>query len=88
MMAKYDPLRDYLRSHSADRVTLSFNQIEDIIRSTLPVSAYKRPQWWSNEDPERTRHVVAVAWGQAGWKKESVDLVAGRVSFVRVESAG
>ncbi len=86
MMAKYDPLRDYLRDRSANRIVLSFDQIEDIIGAALPPSARKYGEWWANEDPQRTMHVQAVAWQEAGWEMAGVDLLAEQVSFVRVGS--
>ena len=87
-MAKYDPLREYLRDRSANEVTLSFDQIEDIIRAALPPSAHRYREWWANEKPQRTAHVQAVAWQEAGWKVSSVDFLAEQVLFVRAESVG
>lgn len=86
MMAKYDPLRDYLRDRSANRITLLFGQIEDIIGAALPPSARRYGEWWANEDPQDTAHVQAVAWQEAGWKMAGVDLLAEQVFFVRMQS--
>ena len=86
MMAKYDPLRDYLRNRSVHRVTLTFDWIEDIIGAVLPPSAHTYYEWWANEDPEETVHVQAVAWMEAGWEVESVDFLNERVIFVRAGS--
>jgi len=82
-MAKYDPLREYLRDHPASKVALSFAQIEDIIKADLPPSAHRYREWWANEEPQHTSHVQAVAWQEAGWIVASVDLFAGLVVFVR-----
>ncbi len=87
-MAKYDPLREYLRGHSANKVALSFDQIEDIIKADLPPSAHTYREWWANEEPQHTSHVQAIAWQEAGWELASVDLLAEQVVFVRTEYVG
>ena len=82
-MAKYDPLKDYLQKIplSSKYITLSFAQINEIIRSELPYSALNYPAWWSNEIDGK--HVQAHAWQEAGWKVETVDFPKQRVRFVR-----
>jgi len=88
-MFKYQPLREFLSRQLADRVERSFEQLrdEDIIGIELPESAYTHVQWWSNEHSEVTRHVQCRAWLDAGWRVDSVDLAAQRVTFVRVSYA-
>lgn len=66
LMAKYDPLRDYLRKQTAAEIELSFPEIERLV-GRLPASAGKHPEWWSNEDASRTRHVQSKAWQEAGF---------------------
>lgn len=49
-MSKYDPLQSYLRdaaAHTAD-ITLTFQQVEDILRFDLPRSAHEHRAWWAN----------------------------------------
>lgn len=50
MAPKYQPLERHLRSLRADRETvmLSMAQMEEIIGSNLPRSAYTYREWWSN----------------------------------------
>jgi hypothetical protein len=64
-MAKYDPLRDYLRKQSLQQIILTFREIEEIIGASLPVSA-KLPQWWENVAAMETTHVQCKAWRAAG----------------------
>lgn len=70
-MSKYDPLYDYLRRRNRAEERLSFRDVEIIIKAMLPNSA-ARPQWWSNEKPETTRHVQSLAWTKAGYAAELV----------------
>ena len=65
---KYQPLADHLAAQSADEVTLSFAQIEAILRATLPATAYLR-FWWTNTS---VAHPQVRAWRQAGWEVASL----------------
>lgn len=80
-MAKYDPLRDYLRRQRADEFELTFADIERRIGAMLPKSA-ERPQWWANETDPGTRHIQIEAWKAAGF---DASLIVGqdRVRFRR-----
>lgn len=46
-MKKFDLLADHLRSQTLGTFELTFAQIEALIGSKLPKSAY-RPQYWAN----------------------------------------
>lgn len=80
-MAKYDPLRDYLRKQTVRDIELSFAEIERLIGGMLPNSA-ARPQWWANVQDPKTNHVQRKAWRDAGY---DAFLIAGRdrVRFTR-----
>lgn len=58
----------------------SFDEIENILDSKLPDSAYKYPAWWSNEQGNKN-HVQCHAWLEAGWKTEDLNLVAEEIIF-------
>ena len=81
-MAKYDPLRDYLKRQRAEEFEMSFAEVERKIGYMLPKSA-NLPQWWSNTTDPATTHVQRKAWGDAGY---DAFLIAGsdRVRFKRV----
>lgn len=76
--ADYSRLTAALRSRAEDIVTLSWQELDDIVGG-LPASAVKHhPQWWHGERSH------TLAWRQAGYRLDSVDL--GRsVTFRRTE---
>ena len=61
---KYQPLADYLAAQHADEVRLSFAQIEAIVGSALPTSAYLRGWWWS----KGAKRLAAQPWRAVGWE--------------------
>lgn len=77
-MPKYDPLKDLLaRSSAHDDITLTFDEIADIVGG-LPASACNLPSWWANNS-----QVQSLAWRAAGWHVHSVVLTSQRVTFAR-----
>ena len=83
MTGKYDPLEKYLRSLpvSQEEVVLSFDIIEKVLNDTLPPSAHEHRAWWGNQ--QQGTHVEAIAWMDAGWMVDTVDLKEKWVKFVR-----
>ena len=69
---KYEPLHKYLRDRYADRVVLSFTQIEDLIGFPLPRHARDQPEWWND----------AADWTLAG-RTAAVNIPARHVTFDR-----
>ena len=67
-MGKYDFLRTYLKSKKHQKITLSFEKIETIIKADLPQSAYTHREWWSNGG-----HIHASAWIDAGYLVRKID---------------
>ena len=84
MAGKYTPLENYLRELpvAQKEVTLTFEQIEGILKSKLPSSAYEDRRWWDHE--KEGNHVNARSWSNAGWKVESLDFNEKWVRLVRV----
>ena len=84
MAAKYAPLERYLRGLPATQreVSLGFAQIEEILTTNLPSSAYEDQRWWDHET--EGNHVTKRAWTNAGWKIENVDFSRKQVSLVWV----
>jgi len=81
-MLKYDALQRYLEKSREQKVTLSYDQIERILGSSLPASASAHRPWWSNGG-----HSHAQAWLKAGYEVASVDL--GRsITFVARREPG
>jgi hypothetical protein len=85
MPSKYDKLKTYLLDSALPTVTLSFKELEKVLCFSLPSTAYRRPQWWSNEIGP-TRHVQANAWMDAGFRVAEKDLdgLGSWVRFARV----
>ena len=79
-MTKYDPLKVFLEGHSEAEVPANFREIETIVGSRLPPSAFKHRAWWSN-NPDN--HVNARAWLAAGYETDQVDLTAQTLIFRR-----
>ena len=85
MTGKYAPLEQYLRELPANQleVTLSFEQIEKILASSLPASAFEDRRWWDHE--KEGNHLNGRAWTQAGWKVEQVNFAEQWVRLIRVD---
>jgi hypothetical protein len=82
--SKYDALREYLKSKSADEVTLQFKDAAEVLGFPLPSSAYKYQAFWANQSDTRNRP-WAEAWQEAGYKVDSYRLSEsdGWVRFTR-----
>ncbi len=76
--SKYQPLLEFLRDSNQDEVTLSFAEIEALIKNTLPDSARTKRAWWSNRSKGALQ---ASAWMEAGYRAEDIDLEQERVTF-------
>ena len=77
----YAPLAAHLEAQAADNpsVTLTFQEIEGILKKELPRSAYEYRAWWSN-DPMKPQ---SAAWLDEGWRTTSVSMTERRLTFVR-----
>jgi hypothetical protein len=78
-MGKYDPIRMHLAAVGQNNWTASFRDIEAIVGSPLPKSAFVHREWWAND----TSHVQAKAWLEAGWRSEPCDLNLQTIRFSR-----
>jgi putative restriction endonuclease len=81
-MAKYDALEAHLREQLSDTVRLTFDEINQILPSRLPRSAYEHPPFWSNTEVGSS-HVWADAWQRAGWRTVGYSLEQQYVDFRR-----
>lgn len=79
-MSKYTPLRDFLLSSGKPHVALTFMEIESVISSKLPFSAYTYRPWWAND---KTHTQAYSGWLAAGYFVENVDIERKTVVFVR-----
>ena len=75
---KYQPLLNYLvQFPRVPEVSLTLDQIEEVLGFVLPASA-RLSSWWAN-DPENG-HYQATAWVKAGFRCRKA---GNRVCFVR-----
>lgn len=82
-MSKYSPLKSYLQSQATAEVPMSFSEVEVVLGSALPNSAYRHRPWWANETKG---HVHAEAWLMAGYETAKVDMAGRKLVFRRTSS--
>ena len=75
-MKKYRDLYDFLKLQDEETITLSFEEVEELIYNKLPKSAFRYRQWWANGG-----HVQADAWMNAGYLVKKVDFENKKVIF-------
>ena len=75
-MKKYRDLYDFLKLHDEESITLTFEEVEELIYNKLPKSAFRYRQWWANGG-----HVQAYAWMNAGYLVKKVDFENKKVTF-------
>jgi hypothetical protein len=79
-MSKYAQLGEYLKKKQAERVLMTFSEIERITGVKLPPSANKHRPWWSN-NPDNS--VLTKVWLDAGYESEQVDMEGRKLVFRR-----
>ena len=82
-MSKYAPLAEHLRGSSQTTVYMTFDEIENVVGTKLPPSAFKHRAWWSNNP---TNSVITNAWLEAGFKTANVDMLDRTLEFRRFSS--
>jgi hypothetical protein len=72
--SKYEPLENHLKSTpSRERVvTFRFDELNALLGTPLPASAYMHRAWWGNQR-ETTNRPQAKAWQSAGFEVDSVN---------------
>jgi hypothetical protein len=78
---EYQLLYKYLRDRFANRLVLTFAEIEDLLGFSLPAPARMELTWWSG--PVGPRSVQSKAWMLAD-RTATVNLLAQCVVFERV----
>jgi hypothetical protein len=79
---EYQLLYKYLRDRYANRVVLTFAEIEDLLGFSLPEHARLQQTWWSGTAPVERRSTQSDAWTLAG-RTATVNLLAQSVVFDR-----
>lgn len=80
-MGKYEPLQAHLVRKKGRAEMLSFEDIEQIIGKTLPVSAVRHRAFWANDNQDH--HTHARSWMSAGYRVAYVDREQKVVRFER-----
>lgn len=75
---KYEALNRYLQEHEVPSVTMTFAEIEALLKAPLPDSASKYQAWWANQNRGQS-----LAWVRAGYRTSELSIANGRVTFVR-----
>ena len=79
---EYHLLHKYLRDRYANRVVLTFAEIEDLLGFSLPDLARVQLAWWAAGDFVAAPSTQSFAWTLAG-RSASVNLPAQNVVFER-----
>lgn len=75
-MKKYKGLYDYFKIQDTPKIELTFEEVEELIYSKLPKSAFRYRQWWANGG-----HVQSYSWMNAGYLVKKVDFENKLVTF-------
>ena len=79
---EYQPLSKYLQDRYADRVVLTFAEIEDLLNFRLPDLARRQREWWVTADPTERPSAQSAAWTLAN-RTAVVNMAAKNVVFDR-----
>jgi len=80
--APYLPLYAYLDGRFADRVVLTFREIEDLLGFSLPEPAGVQQEWWGNGGLTSGPTSHSCSWTQAS-RTATPNLPAKTVTFER-----
>jgi len=80
LQSKYEKLAQYLNGLDADKVTMTFDEIEGVLGESLPGAAMKRP-WWANS---ATNNHALNGWLDVGWETANVKMDDGILDFIKV----
>jgi hypothetical protein len=78
---RYSALAEHLSQQTIDRVTLNFEEIEEIVGTSLPSSARDHRAWWSSD--ASGSHPWVNQWEEAGWRLDGVSLTEEWAIFAR-----
>jgi hypothetical protein len=79
---EYRLLHKYLRDRYANRVVLTFGEIEDLLGFALPEPARLQPEWWHVSESAAHQSAQSDAWTSAS-RTATVNLSAQSVVFER-----
>ena len=82
MANEYQALHKYLQDRFADRIVLTFDEIEDLVGFPLPTEARQQKTWWVSGDAATPRSAVEDAWTLAS-RTATINMAAQNIVFER-----
>ena len=79
---EYRLLFRYLRDRYANRVVLTFSEIEDLLGFELPEGARRQQEWWASAGSNVSRSAQSDSWTLAS-RTATVNMAAQNVLFER-----
>jgi hypothetical protein len=80
IVTKYEKLGPFLRQQDTSEISMTFDEVEEVIGHPLPASS-RYPAWWSNNP---FNNVMTKVWLKVGFKTEQVDIEGRKLVFRRV----
>lgn len=79
-MSKYENITAFLAERDYSKPWhATFQQVEELIGSSLPDSARKHQAWWANQAGKG--HAQSFSWACVGWRTSNLDLENETVTF-------
>jgi hypothetical protein len=85
-LGEYQGLYTYLHERFANRLVLTFSEIEDLLGFSLPEAASRDSAWWRLSETTVVASAQSNAWALAG-RTATVNLSARCVVFERTMSS-
>lgn len=82
--SRYAALAIWLQEQPPEKeqLSISFEEVEEIIGGELPGSAYKNRSWWANDS---VGHVQSKQWLDVNWRVAGVNMTEKQVRFARIK---
>ena len=74
---KFQPLADFLKNSQKTELTLTIQEIQDILGTPLDLSAFQYREYWAN----CTASTKAFSWMDAGYEITQVNLKDAVITF-------
>jgi len=82
MRYKFQKLKDFFQNQRAERIDLTFEQIEEILGFTLCDSAYEHDAYWNHKSSPT--HTFPKAWIESGYEiKDYSKIKKRKMTFIR-----
>jgi hypothetical protein len=82
MESKYAPFEIFLSTCPDEYLRISFKEIEKIIGTSLPKTAYLHDNWWANTIYQPFMKIIL----RSGWRQKKIEMFIEYVEFERVSN--